>query len=388
MKSIKFNKTEKNLVYTISFTLGLRLMAMMLVMPLMAVYARSLKGSTPFLAGLAIGTFGLTQAIFQIPFGKWSDRYGRKPMVLVGMLLLVVGLIIAGFARNIYVLILGRAIQGCGGINAVAFAWIGDGIIKEKRDYAMGVAGALGGIASILGFIIGPIFYKVVSVSTMFYICAVIVFIACGYIYLSLKEEPKNRDDKKHVDTSIRNSFSNFNIAKLDVSVFLMSYTMTALFFILPILFEDSKWTDNLWKVLTLATLVGIASMKLMIKGAYKKSFNLMGMISFLFIAICGILLFNTNNYVRSFGMIIFMCGYLYLTTTLPSNVTKMAPKEILGQVTGIFNMMQFMGSFVGGAVTGLLWKIGEKYAIGVIVLIGICGIIIVKTIKIKRSIV
>lgn len=349
MKSIKFNKTEKNLVYTISFTLGLRLMAMMLVMPLMAVYARSLKGSTPFLAGLAIGTFGLTQAIFQIPFGKWSDRYGRKPMVLVGMILLVVGLIIAGFARNIYVLILGRAIQGCGGI------------------------------ASILGFIIGPIFYKVVSVSTMFYICAVIVFIACGYIYLSLKEEPKNHDDKKQVDTSIRNSLSNFNIVKLDVSVFLMSYTMTALFVILPILFEDSKWTHNLWKVLTLVTLVGIASMKLMIKGANKKSFNLMGMISFLFIAACGILLFNTNNYVRSFGMIIFMCGYLYLTTTLPSNVTKIAPKEILGQVTGIFNMMKFMGSFVGGAVTGLLWEIGEKYAIGVIVLIGVCGIIIVK---------
>lgn len=358
METNKFNINEKILVNTMSVTLGLRLMAMMIVMPLMSVYAKRIVDSTPFLSGLALGAFGLTQAIFQFPFGKWSDKYGRKRMVVLGMLLLLIGLIIAGLAKNIYLLIIGRAIQGCGGINAVVYAWVGDTIDEKKRNKAMGILGVVGGFAAIGGFVAGPLLYKVITVPSIFYICAAFVAVACIFLCVIIKDNKGINKVSNNDKVSVVDSIKNKNILRLNFAVFLMSYTMTALFFIFPLLVENTIGVSDLWKVLVPATVVGIIVMRIMVKKVSNDNFNIMGILGFLLILVCGILMLFNNSFIKSLGMIVYMGGYLYLTTMLPSSVTKLGKKEVMGQVTGIFNMSQYIGAFFGGVVSGILWNI------------------------------
>lgn len=162
-------------VVMLSLAIGLRQMSMTIVMPFISTYCKTLEGYTPLMAGLALGIFGLTQAIFQIPFGILSDRYGNKKMVLIGIAQVVIGLVLAYFAKNIGVLVFARALQGSGAIIGVAYSWTAGIVEERKRTSALSILGGFVSVAAALAFAIGPLLRGIMSVNRMFLICAILL---------------------------------------------------------------------------------------------------------------------------------------------------------------------------------------------------------------------
>jgi len=379
----KLNKREYNFIISVGVALGLRQLAMLLIMPIISIYAKGLSGSTPALVGIAVGIFGLTQSMFQIPYGMASERGRRKHFVLIGLSLLIIGLVIACLAKNIYTLILGRALQGSGGIQAVAYAWIGDSIEKEKRNFAMSIAGIIVGTSAVLGFLVGPLLNKVLSVPMIFLLCSVLVGVTCLYILIFIKD--RNNIDLNTVEYDTKDRINNLkNIGKdksmmaINFMAFFMNYIMISIFFIIPLKIEVFLGVSGLWKVFVPATVIGIMTMEIMVR--YSEKGHLKSMMMTAFIAcFTSVLMLHFNEEIILFiSMIIFMMGYMFLSTLLPSTITKMSGKDSMGIATGVFNTLQFLGTFVGGAMTGLLWGINETYAILFAIIASFIAIIIV----------
>lgn len=169
--------------------LGLRELSMTMINPFINIYGETLKWSTPLLCGLALGIYGLTNAIFQLPYGSWSDKIGRKPVILIGLAQLGFGLLLAFFAHNIYMLIVARALQGSGAVMAIAYSWIGDDIENDKKSSAMGIAGVIVAICAVIAFVVGPLLYKIISVKYMFLGCTVLIVCSFLMILCFVKEQ-------------------------------------------------------------------------------------------------------------------------------------------------------------------------------------------------------
>ncbi len=200
-------------ICTLGFALGIRQMAMTMVMPFISVYSKTLAYSTPVLAGVALGIFGLMQAFFQIPFGVLSDKFGNKKIILIGLMQVIIGLLLAYFAKNIYLLIVARALQGSGAIIAVGYSWISSSIHCEKRTRAISIVGIILGFAATASFALGPIIHKYVSVNNMFLYCAFLILFSWIIILIFLREE-KSYNEK---ETNSKEEYFKNNINTKEV---------------------------------------------------------------------------------------------------------------------------------------------------------------------------
>jgi MFS family permease len=383
MKIKVFNKNEYHFLFSICSALGLRQLAMLLVMPIIAIYAQGLRGSTPALSGLAVGIFGLTQAFFQIPYGILSDRFQkRKPFVLIGLIQLVLGLILAGLSKNIYMLILGRALQGSGGIQSVSYAWISDKIHENKRNQAMEMAGIVIGFTAVFGFLFGSLLNKIISVKTIFILCAVMVTVSGICIVLFTNDIKNAKVSKRRLTnntTPLRLLANNKKLCGYVLMGFLMNYMMISIFFIAPQVLEKSLGIDNLWKVFVPATIIGIILMRVL-NSYVRKGFSFITcLIAYIFLAVATMSLFFNSVWIISIGMYSFMTAYIFLSTLLPTNITRLIDQENTGMATGIFHTIQFFATFVGGSVSGILWGIDMKFALLAMLFVCFIGIIAVK---------
>jgi len=228
-----FTPQEKSILTGLSAALGLRQLGLLLVLPFLAVWAGGLDGQTPALIGVAMGMFGLSQGLLQIPYGLWSDRVGRKKPFIAGMFIFTCGLILAYFAKSIYLLILARTLQGGGAVGAVIFSWIGDAIPAEKRNRAMSIPGIAVGMSSIIAFIGGPFLIKFITVEQMFLICAICSAGAVFYITFFIPYEAT----PEPTPFSMRECFTAMKgpgLPPLYLSGLIMNYNLVAVFFILP----------------------------------------------------------------------------------------------------------------------------------------------------------
>lgn len=381
MQEKTFTKKDWNFIVAMSMALGLRQFALIMVMPFIAIYSNQL-GGTPALAGIAVGIFGLVQGSLQIPYGSLSDTIGRKRSILFGLSLLVIGLFLAGIATNVYVLILARAIQGCGAINAVAYAWISDNTSNENRNKAMNVAGIFVGVCVIAGFLAGPTLCAFLKYSQIFIICAVVTIILWVYILIFIKEDKFKKAEKQGFVGKI--VLKDKNILLLSSAAFTMNFVFISMFYIVPQVVEAGQGVNGLWKVFVPGTIAGILTVKLTSKPTNKGYFKLLAMISFAAFMLGGLLYYPRNFILIILGMIVSMSGYMYLSVTLPSYLTKIAQKNYIGSITGVFNTFQFIGSFFGGAVTGILWGINKDLALTVVIISCIAGIASIKCLKLK----
>ncbi len=194
MKKNVFSKKELMFICTLGFALGMRQMAMTMVVPFISVYSKTLTYSTPVLAGIALGVFGLMQAFFQIPFGVLSDKFGNKKVILIGLMQVIIGLLLAYFAKNIYLLIIARALQGSGAIIAVGYSWISSNVYYDRRTRAISIVGIILGFAATASFALGPIIHKYVSVNNMFLYCALLILLSWIIILVFLKEKESYKE--------------------------------------------------------------------------------------------------------------------------------------------------------------------------------------------------
>lgn len=379
MSRTAFSKGEMKFLLGIGSAMALRQLGLIMVMPFIAIYGKQLAYSTPGLIGLSLGIYGLSQAVFQVPFGNWSDRVGRKTVILAGLFIFILGLLLAYFAQNIYAFIVARLLQGAGAIMSVAYAWVGDRIRSDRRNKGMSIIGMLVGMSATLAFIGGPVIYRWLDVPQMFLLCAVLAVLAFLYIWLYLEDDGKPAMAGATGEFSFTGLMKDEKLLRLFTAGFITNYLLVSQFYIVPLLLENSLGAEGMWKVYVPATIVAIFAMQLAAKYADAGRFAVVVIFSFGIIALGTLAYYLTGPFWVGLGMHLFMTGYMCLVTLLPAAVTKLSEARYRGTVTGVFNTWQFVGSFVGGSLTGFLWGINPAYAILLVTVIAAGGILVTK---------
>jgi MFS family permease len=349
--------------------LALRNMGLILVIPVLPMIAIDLEGSSPFAVGLSIGAYGLTQAVLQLPFGWLSDRWGRRTLVQFGLLLFLMGNVMAGLAHHVVVLILGRALMGAGAIASVCNAWTADLIPPERRAQAFGVISLISSAAGFLGFLLGPILYAWFSLSHIFFLCAALTLpAAVGVVWLG--ERSPDGHFRVH-GAHARGSSPGDVIALLrapqalipNLLGFLMNYFMTSLFFFLPLQLKRFLEPGDFWKVMTPSVFLGVLVMLPAMRAADRGHTRAVLWLGLGLEAMAGgILLWGTRMENLVASLFLFVAGYLLLAPTLPSWISRRADPERYGLVMGTYTMFIFLGSFFGASVAGLLYRFGVPW--------------------------
>lgn len=380
----KYNYKSFNSIFvgTLGVALGIRQMAMTMVMPFLSTYSSTLKYNTPMLAGIALGVFGLMQALFQIPYGIWSDKKGNKIVMVIGLLQVGIGLVIAYFANNIYWLIFARAMQGSGAIIAVGYSWISSTITDQKeRMKSMSIISTIIGVAAALSFAFGPLIHKFVSVKDMFLYSAIIIFIAWFVIVLFLKDT-KNiyNEETMEVKDAIRILSKDKSFIALNIAALINNFIMTAIFFSIPQYLEKITGIDGMWKIFMPTVIVAIIVMRIVVR-RLNNSESVNFLISAFVLSALGVLFYlNKDSFISIFiGTLLFMIGYISISTIIPVLGNFILEDEYRGTGNGIINSLQYIGSFLGSSIIAAIWVKSEKCSFIVTFLIGLLGALIVK---------
>ncbi|SHJ64668.1 Predicted arabinose efflux permease, MFS family [Clostridium cavendishii DSM 21758] len=371
-----FKKSEIIFISTLGFALGIRQMAMTMVMPFISIYSETLSYNTKFLAGVALGIFGLMQAIFQIPYGIWSDKKGNKLVMLIGLMQVIIGLGIAYFATNIYFLILARAMQGSGAVIAIGYSWIASTVDDEKRTNALSIIGVIIGVAASASFAFGPLIHRYISVKYMFLYSGLLITLAWIIILIFLKD---NRNKKEINEIKVKKALNilikDKNFIALNIIAFFNNFIMTAVFFAIPEYLEKITGVDGMWKVFMPAVIIAIVIMRITAKNSKnEQSINAI-ILSFIIISIGIVFYFNKNSFIAIFvGTVFFMVGYIEISTLAPSLGNFILKDSYRGIGNGFINSLQYVGSFMGAVVTAAIWAKSELLAFILIIIIAIAG--------------
>ncbi|MBI5814786.1 MAG: MFS transporter [Nitrospinae bacterium] len=359
-KMFSFPADERRAIAGLSSVIGLRMLGLSFMIPVFSVYATGLPGATPFLAGVAFGVYGLTQAMLQIPFGFMSDRYGRRPVVATGLVIFGIGSVIAAMTTNIYVMIAARFLQGAGAIASACFAWTADLTHESRRNMAMAFMGMSVGSGVVGGMVLGPVIGGAMGVPFLFWLSAGLSAVAITITLGLLREPPANQPHESSdfsLDPKVTFKYAATpDLLKLDVVGFLVNSTMIATNFYVPLRLKESLTMGELWKVYLPLTLIGGAGMMLFSRkadsGGARKVIT-----SALSLLVCGFLLMSTSQsfWVTVGGFGFFFAGFSILEATLPAAVSKLANPAHRGSIIGFYNLSQFLGVFVGGMLAGWL---------------------------------
>lgn len=343
----------------------LRMLGMFLILPVFSVFARDLGDATPTLVGLAISAYGLTQAVFQIPFGLWSDRYGRKPLITLGLLLFVLGSVVAALSHSIYGIIAGRALQGAGAVAAVVMALAADLTREEHRTKAMALIGVSIGFSFALSMVAGPILSRWMGLSGLFWVITGLAVLAILVLHLVV---PTPAVSRFHRDAEVRTGafgkvLADPELLRLDFGIFCLHTILTASFVVLPLLLRDGLAlpTAQHWHLYLPVFVLAILSMVPFVILAEKK--RKMKAVFVAFIALvaaadAGFAGLGANVW-TVFGLLyVFFTGFNLLEATLPSMISKIAPPDLKGTAMGVYSTAQFLGAFIGG--TGGGWIYGH----------------------------
>lgn len=364
-------------VIMLSLALALRQLSMTIVMPFISTYCKTLTGYTPFMAGLALGMFGLMQAVLQIPFGILSDKYGNKKIVLIGLTFVAVGLGIAGFSKNIAMLIFARGLQGSGAVIGVAYSWTAGMTDEKNRTKTMSILGGFISVAAALAFAIGPILRKFMSVKHIFLSCAVLLFFNELYIVFFIKDV-KNSDNKIPNFEDIKMLLHNKIYVILNLAAFINNFIMISVFYGVPIYLNNITGQDGMWKVFVPAIIIAILIMKTAVR-LEDNGHNKQVLIAlFLISSLSLFFYFKKSSYIFLLaGTTLYLGSYISLATIIATNVNNIVKDSLRGTANGIFNSFQYIGSFVGSISAASIWGISDKLVWVVVSIIGLIGLII-----------
>lgn len=358
----KMTATELSGSMSLAAVLFLRMLGLFLILPVFALYARNLTQATPILVGLAFGIYGLTQASLQIPFGMLSDKLGRKPVIFAGLLIFAIGSLIASLADSIWIMILGRALQGAGAISAALMALTADLTRVEQRTKAMALIGISIGVAFSLAFIAGPILEAMIGVSGIFIFSAVFALLAILVLYLLV---PTPESSSFHNDTGVSlamlgSVFRDHNLRKLYLGIFILHATLMANFVVVPLALQDFAGlpSPDHWQIYLPALLVSIVIIAPVIMFAERLQLSeicFKAAILILLISQTGYFFWHSSYVALLVMLIIFFAAFNYLEASLPSLVSRMASSSSKGTALGVYASSQFIGTFTGALIGGII---------------------------------
>ena len=357
------NPIERRSAFTLASVMSLRMLGLFMVLPLFSLYAHQLLGATPALIGFSLGIYGLTQAVFQIPFGAWSDKFGRKKMITLGLFIFILGSMVCACTHTIHGMIIGRALQGAGAVGSTIIALLADLTRENQRSKAMAIIGMTIGMSFSLAMLLGPLLNTWLQVNGIFWLASAMGIFA---IFILHKWVPQPTLTTWHADTEPeRHSFWTVlklpELARLNVSIFLLHAIFTASFVVIPIslqlhahLHANHQWMLYL-PVLLLAFIgsipcIIIAEKKQRLKQFFLAAIFLLSGAELLLWLFAGSLIFS------AISLFLFFTGFSVLEAFLPSLVSKTAPAARKGTALGIYSCSQFLGIFVGGSLAGWLY--------------------------------
>jgi MFS family permease len=356
---------EQKHVFVLSLIFTFRLLGLFMILPVFSVYAADLKGATPFLTGVALGIYGLTQASFQIPFGMLSDHIGRKPVIYMGLILFMLGSVVAALSHTITGVIVGRALQGSGAIGSTLMALTADLTEPSRRTRAMAMIGLSIGLAFMLSMFLGPFLANWHGLSGIFWVSACFPLLGMLLLYVAIPN-PDSVQFAPHLKKGIERAqfwslLTSSSLLSLDFGIFVSHLILTASFFVLPILLQDlhvfslhTQW--HFYLPLLIVSFLAILPFIFFVerKKQMKKVFLAA---VFLIIVTQGILSVGYHHIViLGGGLFFYFMAFHFLEASLPATVSKIAPSANKGSAMGIYSSAQFLGIFVGGVLGGLVY--------------------------------
>ncbi len=377
-------KQHKYLTNGISIVLGFRLMSMLTIIPFFAIYALNLKFGNSFYTGLALGIFGLTQSVLQIPFGMLSDKFGYKKLMIIGLIILIAGLLLAGFAANAYWLIIARAIQGSGAIVTVGYSWVSAVTTGKERDTSLTKLAAVIAAFTMFSYIIGPLLHIVLNVRYMFVFSAFLIFICLLWVIFGTQKvenraelnQSKNKNKTKGKSTFTWNTISRSLLLTIN------NLLMMAFFFIAPIMLKGKLETNEMWYIYTPAILIAIASLKLFSRVALNGHAKAILNIQFIALAAGFYLIYLNIISLIFIGTVLIMMGSFTISAIVPTLLNKSFGDGERGKSNGLMVSLQYFGSFLGAAITGILWNHSAFAAFTFTIITSIVGLILLNRIK------
>ncbi|WP_036573701.1 MFS transporter [Nitrosomonas cryotolerans] len=343
---------------------GLRMFGLFIILPVFAFYAEHLPGGDNFtLIGIALGAYGLTQAILQIPFGWLSDRIGRKPVIYLGLILFAIGSFTAAIAVDIYWVILGRVIQGAGAISAAVMALAADLTREEHRTKAMAVIGMTIGTTFAVSLIVAPALNQLIGVSGIFAMTGALALLAIIVVHKIIPDPLISRfhSDTEASASKFKNVLSNIELLRLNYGIFALHATLMALWLVMPLsLRQAGLEADDHWQLYLPVLLMSMVLIIPAIIYAEKKA-----KLKTIFIAAIALLLLGQISLAltadsiwgTAIALLVFFTAFNLLEASLPSLISKIAPVGAKGTAIGVYSSTQFLGAFVGATVGGYLYE-------------------------------
>lgn len=361
--SEKMSSTERRATISLASIYGLRMLGMFLILPIFAIYAQTLEGGQDHtMVGLALGAYGLTQVLLQLPFGIASDKYGRKKVIYIGMLIFIIGSVVAAMGTDIITVIIGRAIQGAGAISAVVMALVADSTREEHRTKAMATIGGTIGVTFALSLVAGPLLNQSIGVPGIFWMTAILSAFAIGVVKFLVPDPIQSQfhSDAETAPTKIKEVIRNTQLLRLNFGAFSLHAAQMAMFVVVPFaLKETSGMNENQhWivylPVLTISFVLMLPAIIYGEKRAKLKPVFIGAVATMLFAQI----MFAVN--IHSFwgvvtALFFYFLAFNLLEATLPSLISKLAPAASKGTAIGVHNTAQSFGIFVGAVFGGYL---------------------------------
>ena len=362
MNANALSATEKRVALSLSFVFFLRMLGLFILLPVLALAGGAYHAATPQLLGLALGIYGLTQAGLQIPFGMLSDRYGRKPIIVLGLAIFIAGSLLAALADSVYGLILGRALQGAGAVAAAIIALAADLSSEQARTRVMALIGISIGFAFCIAFVLGPLLYAAIGLAGLFYLGAALGGLAILILLLAVPTPPVPSGGARPGGhwRDLKAVLTHGGLLRLNYSIFSSHLILMANFVVVPVALRDyaglataAHW--RLYLAVLFLSLFIMAPFIMFSERRHKARPCFILAIVLILLAQAGLLFFHAGYLIIALWLTLFFGAFNYLEAFLPSEVSRQVAPDKKGAALGLYSSAQFIGIFIGGLAGGLL---------------------------------
>lgn len=359
--SSNISVTEKRAIASLASLYALRMLGLFMVLPVMAVAGADYQYATPELLGLAIGAYGLSQALLQIPAGALSDYFGRKPIIVIGLLIFAIGSFVAANADTIYGIIFGRFLQGCGAIASAVMALVTDLTREEHRMKAMASIGASIGLSFSIALVLGPVLVNLGGLQLIFIITGILSLAGIALmLYLVPTPAQKKHRDGSAVLGDVFKQLGNLQLWPLNIGIFILHALMVAMFVSIPQQLIQAGLTldQHAWLYLPVLLTAFVLMVPFVIISEKKRQMKGVVIVALLIMILALILMSQAVGlWAWALALGIFFLAFNIMEATLPSWLSKIAPAGAKGSAMGVYSTLQFLGAFAGGLIGGWLNK-------------------------------